>query len=113
MATLLAMTGLGVTGMEKIRLVYLLDLFEGKREMGQCDLVCVERLWIFGLMLVMLISNSRVVSVVLVLSAVGLHRLNFLLFSFVMQQKILKKIVLVLHTWDERNFFLHFETKET
>ena len=81
MATLLAMTGLGVTGMEKIRLVYLLDLFEGKREMGQCDLVCVERLWIFGLMLVMLISNSRVVSVVLVLSAVGLHRLNFLLSS--------------------------------
>ena len=29
-----------LTGLEKIRLVYLLDLFEGKGEKGQCDLVC-------------------------------------------------------------------------
>ena len=31
---------LGLTGLEKIRLVYLLDLFGGKGEKGQCDLVC-------------------------------------------------------------------------
>ena len=31
---------LGLTELEKIRLVYLLDLFEGKGEKGQCDLVC-------------------------------------------------------------------------
>ena len=30
---------LGLTELEKIRLVYLLDLFEGKGEKGQCDLV--------------------------------------------------------------------------
>ena len=57
--------------MKKIRLLYLLDLFEGKGEKGQCDLVCVERLWMIGLMVVMLMSYSRVVSVVLVLLGVG------------------------------------------
>ena len=57
--------------MKKIRLVYFLDLFEGRGEKEQCDLVCVERLWMIGLMVVMLISYSRVVSVVLVLSGVG------------------------------------------
>ena len=57
--------------MEKIRLVYLLDLFEGGEEKRQCDLVCVERLWMIGLMVVMLVSYSRVVSVVLVLLGVG------------------------------------------
>ena len=57
--------------MKKIRLVYLLDLFQGRGEKGQCDLVCVERLWMIGLMVVMLMSYSRVVSVVLVLSRVG------------------------------------------
>ena len=57
--------------MKKIRLLFLLDLFEGKGEKGQCDLVCVERLWMIGLMVVMLMSYSRVVSVVLVLLGVG------------------------------------------
>ena len=56
---------LGVTVLKKFRLVYLLDLFEGREERGQCDLVCVECLWIIGLMVVMLMSYSRVVSVVL------------------------------------------------
>ena len=31
---------LGVTGLSKTRGVYLLDLFKGKGEKGQCDLVC-------------------------------------------------------------------------
>ena len=31
---------LGVTGLSKTRVVYLLDLFEGRGEKGQCDLVC-------------------------------------------------------------------------
>ena len=51
--------------------MYLLDLFEGRWEKGQCDLVCVECLWMIGLMVVMLMSYSHVVSVVLVLSGVG------------------------------------------
>ena len=51
--------------------MYLLDLFEERGEKGQCDLVCVERLWMIGLMVVMLMSYSRVVSVVLVLLGVG------------------------------------------
>ena len=62
----------GNTGLKKIRLLYLLDLFEGRGEKGQCDLVCVEHLWMIGLMVVMLMAYSRVVSVVLVLSGVGL-----------------------------------------
>ena len=62
----------GSTGLKKIRLVYLLHLFEGKGEKGQCDLVCVEYLWMIGLMVVMLISYSHVVSVVLVHSGVAL-----------------------------------------
>ena len=52
--------------------MYLLHLFEGKGEKGQCDLVCVECLWMIGLMVVMLISYSHVVSVVLVHSGVVL-----------------------------------------
>ena len=40
----LVVTRLGVTGLKKTRIVYLLDLFEGKGEKEQCDLVCVERL---------------------------------------------------------------------
>ena len=40
----LVVTRLGVTGLKKTRVVYLLDLFEGKGENEQCDLVCVERL---------------------------------------------------------------------
>ena len=31
---------LGVTGLRKTRIVYLLDLFEGKGKKEQCDLVC-------------------------------------------------------------------------
>ena len=39
---------------------------------------------------------------------------NFLHTSLSLTQKeIFKKIVLVVHTWDERNFYLHFERKET
>ena len=33
-------------------IVYLLDLFEGMRKKGHCDLVCVECLSMIGLMLV-------------------------------------------------------------
>ena len=65
---------LGVTGLKKIRLsfsVYLLDLFQERGEKGQCNLVCVQRLWVIGLMVVMLMSYSRVASVVLVLFGVG------------------------------------------
>ena len=47
-----------------------------------CDLVCVEHIWMIGLMVVMLMSYSRETSVGLVLSGVGLHTLNFLHFSF-------------------------------
>ena len=51
------------------------------------------------LIVVMLMSYSPVVSVVLVLSRVGLHTLNFLHSSLsVIQQEIFKKIVLVAHT---------------
>ena len=35
---------LGVTGLKKTRVMYFLDLFEGRGKKGQCDLVCVEPL---------------------------------------------------------------------
>ena len=57
--------------MEKTRVVYLLDLSQGRGENGQCDLVPVELLQMSGLMLVMLMSISRLVSAVLVLWGVG------------------------------------------
>ena len=57
--------------MEKMRLICLLDPFEGRGEKGQYDLVCVECLWMIGLMVVMLMSYSHLVSVVLILSGVG------------------------------------------
>ena len=61
-----------VLGLKKTGLVHLPDLFEGKREKEQCDfIVCVERLWMIGLMVVLLMSYLRVVSVVLVLWRVG------------------------------------------
>ena len=41
---LLLVIRLGLTGLKKTRVVYLLDLFEGVGEMGQSDLVRVERL---------------------------------------------------------------------
>ena len=57
--------------MKKIRLVYFLDLFEGGGEKEQCTLMCLERLWMIGLIVVVLTSYSHVVSVVLVLLRVG------------------------------------------
>ena len=62
---------LGVADLEKIRLVYLLDLFEARGEKEQCNLVCLEHLWVIGLMVVILMSYSRVVIVVLFLLGVG------------------------------------------
>ena len=41
---LLVVIQLRVTGLKKTKVVYLLDLFEGRREKGQWDLVCLERL---------------------------------------------------------------------
>ena len=41
---------LGVTGLKKIRLVYILDLFRIREGKGQYDLVCVEHLWMIRLM---------------------------------------------------------------
>ena len=58
---------LGVTKLKKIRFVYLLHLSEGRGEKGLYDLGYVEHLQMIGLMVVMLMSYSRVVSVVLVL----------------------------------------------
>ena len=64
---------LGVTGLRKTRVVYLLDLPEGRGEKGQCDLVfrallddCTDA----GLC--MLMSYSRVVSVSLSLWGIDL-----------------------------------------
>ena len=52
-----------------------------------------------GLMTVMLMSYSRVVSVVLILLEVGLHTLNFLHSSrSVIQQVIFQKIVHIVYT---------------
>ena len=50
--------------------MYLLDLFKGRGGEGHCDLMCMDHLWMIGLMVVMLTSYSCVVSVVLVLSGV-------------------------------------------
>ena len=41
---LLVVIQLKVTGLKKTKVVYLLDLFEGRGEKGQWDLVCLERL---------------------------------------------------------------------
>ena len=41
---LLVLLQLRVTGLKKTKVVYLLDLFEGRGEKGQWDLVCLERL---------------------------------------------------------------------
>ena len=57
--------------MKKIRFVYLLDLFERRVEKGHFGLVCVERLSMIGLMVVMLMSFSRVVNMVLVILGVS------------------------------------------
>ena len=58
---------LGLTGLKKTTVVYLLELFQGRGEKGQCDLVCVEHL--NGSYVDVLLK--RAVSVVLVLWAVG------------------------------------------
>ena len=49
--------------MKKIRIVYLLDLLEERGEKGQFDLVCVECLWIIGVMVVTMMSYSHMVIV--------------------------------------------------
>ena len=41
---LLVLLQLRVTGMKKTKVVYLLDLFEGRGEKGQWDLLCLEPL---------------------------------------------------------------------
>ena len=41
---LLVVIQLRVTGLKKTKVVYLLDLFEGRGEKGQWDFVCLERL---------------------------------------------------------------------
>ena len=44
LGVLLLVIRLGLTGLKKTRVVYLLDLLDGVGEKGQCDLVRVERL---------------------------------------------------------------------
>ena len=39
---------LGVTGLKKTKVEYVLDLLEGRGKKEQCDLVCVERLQMIG-----------------------------------------------------------------
>ena len=41
---LLVVIWLGVTGLKKTRVVYLLDLFEGREENEPCDLMWMESL---------------------------------------------------------------------
>ena len=51
--------------------MYVLELFEERGGKEQCELLYLERLKIIGLMVFMLMSYSRVVSVVSVLWGVG------------------------------------------
>ena len=51
---MLVVIRLGVTRLKKTRVLCLSELFEGRGEKGQCDLVCVEHLSMTGLMVVML-----------------------------------------------------------
>ena len=67
----IVVTQLGVTRLKNFRLVYLSDLLERRGENGQCDLGCLECLWMIWLMVVMLLSYSGVTSVFLVLSRIG------------------------------------------
>ena len=63
---------LGVTGLRKTRIVYLLDLFKGTGEKRQCDLVRGTSLDdCANAGLCMLMSYSRVVSVFLILWGVA------------------------------------------
>ena len=61
--------------------MHLPDLFEGRVEKGQCNLVYEECLWMIGLMMVMLISYSRVMSAVLVLGELVLFKGKSMEFS--------------------------------
>lgn len=47
---------LGVAGLKKNRVAYLLDLFQERKEKTQRDLMCVEHLWMIRLIVVILIS---------------------------------------------------------
>ena len=63
----LVVTGLGVKGLKKTRVVYLLGFLEERGEKWWCNFVCVKRLGLMiGLMLILLSSFSRVVSMALV-----------------------------------------------
>ena len=64
---LLVVIRLGVTVLKKAWLVYLLDLFEERAEEGWYDLVCVKCLSTIGLMVVLLMPFSHMMSMVLVL----------------------------------------------
>ena len=50
---LLVVIRLGVTGLKKTRVVYVLDFFQGSGKTGQFDLVHVERLQVIWLMVAM------------------------------------------------------------
>ena len=52
----LVVSRLGVTRWKRTRVVCLSDLFEGRWEKGQCDLVCVEHPSRIELMVVMIMS---------------------------------------------------------
>ena len=60
---------LGVTRLKKTGFMYL--LFRGMRGERWCDLMCVERLEMIGLMVVLLRSFSRMMSTVLALWGAG------------------------------------------
>ena len=61
------MIQLRVTELKKSGLVYLMDLFGGRIQEGQCDLVCVKPLQMIRLTVVLSMSFSRTGSIVLVL----------------------------------------------
>ena len=61
----------GVTRLKKTKFVYHLDLFREMGEKGWCDLVCVKCLKMIGLMVLLLMSFSRMVKTLLVLWGVG------------------------------------------
>ena len=63
----LVVSRLGVAGLKKTSVVYLLDSFEGRGQNGQCDLVWAEHPQMIGPMVAMLMSYSLVVNVALVL----------------------------------------------
>ena len=72
----LVVSRLGQFRLKKTRVMYLLDLIEGREQNGQCDLMSAEHLQMIGLMVVMLMSYSLVVDVVLALWGVGFFLRN-------------------------------------